>query len=402
MKRTAAVMAVLIAAFLMMQLCGCFAFSKREQLHTEEELQKQYGYQSLAGEEREFYRSLDAYIYASQSLPFTAPYSVDIQRMSEIVDIYCSDYPEVCWIDEETNITSLGSFAGRAALVSLNYRLEGSEMKEAHERLLNRADSIVSMIPQGASEYEKELFINDYLVENCTYDSEAAEKEEELNVYAVGTEHLAYGALVNGKAVCDGYSRAFKLLCDRAGIDSLVISGSAEGYAHAWNAAKIEGEWYYIDVTWNDNDGDEELELERRLYFNLTGEMMSADHELAPLYSERDGYEAIFYNVYLPECTSTEYNYVRREFVKYGKGSSLRTIGFDLAEAAKNGSDFFCFWVDDSIDYQGFIDDMIDGTAWDLLQQANRINKQDPVTSTDSFIYTCDPVRAVILKLEYV
>ena len=80
----------------------------------------------------------------------------------------------------------------------------------------------------------------------------------------------------------------------------------------------------------------------------------------------------------------------------------MRTIGFDLAEAAKNGSDCFCFWVDDSIDYQGFIDDMIDGTAWDILQQANRINKQDPVISTDSFIYTCDPVRAVILKLEYV
>lgn len=401
MRKTAFGIIVILVLSLMLHLSGCGLLPARDPKHTEEELQKQYGYLSLNEDEREFYRKLDAYIYAPRSLPFFAPYSVDIARMSEIVDIYSSDFPEVCWIDEETNISSAASFVGSAALVSLNYRLEGDAMKEAHERLIAKADEITASIPEGCSEYEKELFINNYLVENCVYDLEAASTEEELDVYAVGSEHLAYGALVEGKAVCDGYSRAFKLLCDKAGIDCIVMSGNADGFAHAWNAVKIEDEWYYTDVTWNDNDEDEELELERMLYLNLTEEMMSVDHELAPLYSDRGSYEAIFYNVFLPECTCEEYNYVRREFDKYGKGSTLRMLGFELAEAAENGDDYYCFWVEDGIDYEGFVDKLIDGSAWDLIQQANQINKQDPLILSDSYIYRCDPVRAIILVLEY-
>ncbi len=79
--------------------------------------------------------------------------------------------------------------------------------------------------------------------------------------------HDAYGALVavsgNGNehyAVCDGYSEAFKLLCDKYGITNAIIHGQAHQSNgtenHAWNAVKLGEKWYGEDVTWNVNSGD--------------------------------------------------------------------------------------------------------------------------------------------------
>jgi len=62
------------------------------------------------------------------------------------------------------------------------------------------------------------------------------------------------------RAVCFGYSKFFKALCDEVGLDSQVISGYSKGSLtstpkleepdHAWNAVKLEGEWYLLDATW--------------------------------------------------------------------------------------------------------------------------------------------------------
>lgn len=62
------------------------------------------------------------------------------------------------------------------------------------------------------------------------------------------------------KAVCDGYARLFKALCDKSNIKSVVINGTARMYftpvgtnvynGHAWNAVSIQNKWYLLDVTW--------------------------------------------------------------------------------------------------------------------------------------------------------
>lgn len=64
--------------------------------------------------------------------------------------------------------------------------------------------------------------------------------------------HTAYGALIEGKAVCDGYAEAFLLLCNAADIPCLLVSGTAEGIPHAWNLVFADGHWYHTDCTWSD------------------------------------------------------------------------------------------------------------------------------------------------------
>lgn len=61
------------------------------------------------------------------------------------------------------------------------------------------------------------------------------------------------GALINRKCVCNGFASAFKYLCDRLGdLEVIMVSGETTE-PHAWNMAKVDGEFYHIDVTWDDD-----------------------------------------------------------------------------------------------------------------------------------------------------
>ncbi|MDR0509130.1 MAG: hypothetical protein LBG63_04850, partial [Candidatus Methanoplasma sp.] len=93
------------------------------------------------------------------------------------------------------------------------------------------------------------------------------------SVYA----HEAYGALVDPQhyAVCDGYSKAFLLLCEKEKIECVVVLGTAVASNmenHAWNYVKMDdGEWYAVDVTWNDDSSN--------AYFLLGGEKFFTTHQ---------------------------------------------------------------------------------------------------------------------------
>ncbi len=88
--------------------------------------------------------------------------------------------------------------------------------------------------------------VHEYLCQNIIYPDFSSS-------YYVGDCHDAYGALVNGYAVCQGYADAFKLICDRYKVPCVFISGSSGGVGHAWNAVQMDdGKWYLIDVTWDD------------------------------------------------------------------------------------------------------------------------------------------------------
>ena len=42
-----------------------------------------------------------------------------------------------------------------------------------------------------------------------------------------------------------------------AGLETMYVSGNTDDFdPHAWNFAKVDGQWLALDVTWNDSDGD--------------------------------------------------------------------------------------------------------------------------------------------------
>ncbi len=113
---------------------------------------------------------------------------------------------------------------------------------------------------------EKVQQISEYLCENIVYD-----EEPEL-------AHTTYGALVEGRAVCQGYSAAFSAICQEAGIRSYAVSGTTQlsfGQTgkHVWNIVKLEdGNWYELDLTSTD-------EYDSKRYYCIPTSGMSKFHQ---------------------------------------------------------------------------------------------------------------------------
>lgn len=118
-----------------------------------------------------------------------------------------------------------------------------TDPSEARQRIENELDMLVF---EQRSREDMLRDFHDHLCNTVVYTDAA---------YA----HNVYGALVAREAVCEGYAKALKLLCDRYGIPCMVITGNAvtsDGAGpHAWNAVRMEdGSWYGIDVTWDDQN----------------------------------------------------------------------------------------------------------------------------------------------------
>ncbi len=111
-------------------------------------------------------------------------------------------------------------------------------------------DALMSAIPRVpvdlSNRYNFILSLHDYLADTVYY--------PDLNSPDyVMSAHDAYGALVEGRAVCQGYSDAVKLVCDYYNIPAVCIAGTANGGGHMWNAIQLEdGKWYLMDLTWDD------------------------------------------------------------------------------------------------------------------------------------------------------
>lgn len=148
----------------------------------------------------------------------------------------------------------------RGNAIKVVYDESASVQAGKQEEIRQKVGEIIAeIITPGMTELERELAINQYLCDTCTYDDDALDNAA-LHDYQYTDEEFidsftAYGALINGKCVCAGYAAAFKLLADAAGLDSVVVTGVLEGnLAHAWNKVRIDGEWEILDVTNNDNE----------------------------------------------------------------------------------------------------------------------------------------------------
>ena len=102
--------------------------------------------------------------------------------------------------------------------------------------------------------------LHDAVLSAATFDDEAnaaiAAGERPENSARVAQSQEAYGILVGGSAVCNGYAQAFQLLAQASGLTSVIVTGEANGGvttgAHAWNRVLFDGRWLVVDTTWDD------------------------------------------------------------------------------------------------------------------------------------------------------
>lgn len=173
--------------------------------------------------------------------------SIDISSYN----ITASDFSSYIWPDVVTrdprlfyvfNVTYYESLAtGKLTTINTTYNSQYTrDSVREYEAAVNKAYNEV--IRTDMTDAQKALALHDYLVQHMEYDSAG------LNA---GTEKRnAYEALVNGIGVCEGYTLAYAALLEKAGIE--VGYCESRGLNHIWNYVKINGNWYNVDVTWDD------------------------------------------------------------------------------------------------------------------------------------------------------
>ena len=150
------------------------------------------------------------------------------------------------------------AISGGSPVVKLEYDLSYYDNKDQEKEVDDKVKEIISGLDlDNKTNHEKISAIHDYLCDNIEY--EVAEDENNVR-------RTAYGALVEGTAVCQGYSVSLYRLLLEAGIDNRIIFGKGISPigttgAHTWNIVNLYGKYYYIDCTWDDCTGSKDYFL---------------------------------------------------------------------------------------------------------------------------------------------
>lgn len=115
--------------------------------------------------------------------------------------------------------------------------------------------AVAAIITPDMTDEAKVRAINAHLLSVATYDDAAYDAQ--LGGTASDHPHawLATGVLLRGTGVCVSYASAFQALADAAGLDSVMVTGTAleANEGHAWNKVWVNGAWRIVDSTWNDS-----------------------------------------------------------------------------------------------------------------------------------------------------
>lgn len=152
-------------------------------------------------------------------------------------------------------------------------------VKVAEPTVNGKADEILAqIIKPNMTEFDKVRAIHDWLVKNVSYDERTYTESG-----APQSSYTAEGLFQTHVAVCDGYSKAFVVMAERAGLQAVRVTGVAASthgtQSHAWNQVKVDGKWYNIDVTWDDPVVSETYgDNLTYIYFMIPDSVIEIDH----------------------------------------------------------------------------------------------------------------------------
>lgn len=268
-------------------------------------------------------------------------------------------------------------------------------------------DRFYASVPAGLDAYEREKFVHDYVIDACDYNRSIARMPEIDEESIRG--HSIYGALVDGSCVCEGYGMAMQLLLNGLGVDCVTLTGmsydsaemqdESDAVLHLWNAVCLDGQWYHVDPTWD----DQEQELQRHAYFNLSDDVLFLDHTLSATPDQvgddviaEKGTEDL--NLYIPTCWATEYNYFIYEcdhLTDYD-GEAVRD---GLYRAAMNRESGYTFYIDpDYLDYDRAIQVLFRESPQYFFDYVDQINRMlyDYEIDNHNLTYYADAARSYV------
>ncbi len=197
-------------------------------------------------------------------IQFSAGITREAFAFSDYVDAvsaFTRDHSEVFWIDFSKLTLTVYENPQTKALHATLHAPAGSyyispytdvqQVQGDREALTNGLADALEAVDPNADTYTQLVQIHDWICINNTYNDQI-----EANDMRMFEAVSALDGNSDTKPVCEGYARAFKMLCDARDIPCVLIDGAAIQYgnavAHMWNLVYLDGNWYAVDVTWDD------------------------------------------------------------------------------------------------------------------------------------------------------
>ncbi len=226
-----------------------------------------YFYSRLNPEEKQIYAQiLDGWLNYHDRI--TVKVSSVQFNFAKVVDAVHDDNPELFYVDFMQIYTqhTLTNSKLSSTDVIASFRYSPEQTEAFKNRIAQVIQRVQRLCTPGADKYR---VIHDYLVQTVTYAKDMDDPRR----------HAVDGPLLEGLAVCEGFARAFKLLCDGIGVPSIIVHGkgdnSKEVEPHSWNMVRWNNRNYHIDTTWDEGSGKEDG---IQFYYLLPDDYISKNH----------------------------------------------------------------------------------------------------------------------------
>ncbi len=306
---------LLVCALLCM--CGCSQKTQQNDAKKDDEIiypsidevNASSFYDSLAEEEKDIYRRICSAIEQHNTEEVILAELDSKEACEQLAEKVATMYtylvyeqPQYFWVNASEHQSIIWNQGNDYQLrIRLSYLMEQDEAREKTIAFDARVNEIVQEAKQQGGTFEQVLSVYEAIIRGTEYDKQLAESDVSADL-----GRSAYGCLVDGKTVCSGYALAFNMVMKELGyecgveFDTLGMSSLSDG--HVWNYAKLDGEYYYFDLTWDDTafDGAEYKDYIdcSHMYFAITEEELQVSHTI----SEKS---------ISPSCVGETYNYFR-------------------------------------------------------------------------------------------
>lgn len=335
---------------------------------------------SLTSSERVIYDLICTNVEAFNEEAFSIP-PINSDSLVKIYRYVTFDHEEYFYFE---NISYTSNSSKNATSVRINFNCTKDIKKQRKQQIDSIVDELLAKM-SDMSEYDKVKFAHDYIVSSTDYVLGSTDNQNICSVF------------LGKQSVCAGYSRALQYILRKANVYCIYLTGQAKDspanvpVGHAWNLVRIDGNYYYIDSTFDDpTHASAQLNINYLgyEYFNMTTDELLINHtidsDIPPL----------------PIANSIEANYYVKEGLYYNKfdSSTIQSLINKIAENTSGKQRLFSFKFSDSTSYSRAVSELLTNGKQinDVLEKVNNKNDVTNKVVSNSLSYLLNDSKYII------